>query len=94
MADFTPHERPKWCPHQDCRFVLNTQGLGCVGRLPEPIDHDGVLNDGRFCIQCNPGVFDLQVNRGDLWGLGRLFKALYPSSPFGHSIHSPEKPPE
>ena len=78
MADFTPHERPAWCPHQDCGFVLNTQGLACVGRLPEPIDHDGVMNDGRLCIKAGE-VFDLQVNRGDLWGLERLFKTLYPA---------------
>ena len=78
MADFASHERPAWCPHTDCRFVLNTQELACVGRLPEPVDHAGVPNDGRFCIKAGD-VFDLQVNRGDLWGLGRLFKALYPS---------------
>lgn len=81
MIDFTPHERPSWCPHQDCRFVLNTQSLGCVGRLPEPVDHDGVSNDGRLCIRTGggaDGIFDLQVNRGDLWSLSRLFKALYP----------------
>ena len=77
MADFASHERPAWCPHTDCQFVLNTQELACVGRLPEPVDHDGVSNDSRFCIKAGD-VFDLQVNRGDLWGLGRLFKALYP----------------
>ena len=76
---FTPHERPNWCPHQDCRFVLNTQGMACVGRLPEPVDHNGVDNDGRLCIKAG-GVFDLQVNRGDLHGLGRLFNALYPKA--------------
>jgi len=76
-TNFTPHERPKWCPHQDCVFVLNTQSLACVGRLPEPVDHDGAPNDGRLCIKAGE-VFDLQVNRGDLWGLGRLFKKLYP----------------
>ena len=60
--------------------MLNTQGLACVGHLPEPVDHDGVPNDGRFCILTDhvDMVIDLQVNRGDLWNLGRLFKALYP----------------
>lgn len=91
MGDFTPHERPKWCPHQDCEFVLNTQGLACVGRLPEPADHGDVkaANDGRFCMRDQDAgeITDWQVNRGDLWSLGRLFKALYPSSGFEHSIH-------
>jgi hypothetical protein len=73
------HKRPAWCPHPDCRFVLNTQELACVGRLPELVDHDGIPNDGRLCIQAD-GVIDLQVNKGDLWNLGRLFKALYPAS--------------
>lgn len=73
---FKSKERPEWCPHGDCQFVLNTQELACVGRLPKPIDHDGVPNDGRFCIKAGD-VFDLQVNQGDLWNLRRLFGALY-----------------
>jgi len=73
------HKRPEWCPHPTCQFVLNTQELACVGRLPEPVDHDGTPNDGRLCIFAG-GVFDLQVNRGDLWNLSRLFKALYSSA--------------
>lgn len=71
------HKRPDWCPHKDCRFVLNTQEMACVGRLPEPVDHGGIANDGRVCINAD-GVFDLQVNRGDLWNLRRLLGALYP----------------
>ena len=70
--------RPAWCPHPTCQFVLNSQGLACVGRLPAPEDHDGTPNDGRICIKAGD-VFDLQVNRGDLWNLRRLFDALYPS---------------
>jgi len=72
------HKRPAWCPHPDCQFVLNTQELACVGRLPEPERHDEGWNDGRLCINAD-GVIDLQVNRGDLWNLKRLFGALYPA---------------
>lgn len=69
--------RPSWCPHPDCQFVLNSQEMACVGRLPAPQLHDGVTNDGRVCLRAG-GTIDLQVNRGDLWNLKRLFDALYP----------------
>lgn len=73
--------RPAWCPHPDCQFVLNTQEVACVGRLPEPADHGEAtaVNDGRFCMrdQDSGDVIDWQVNRGDLWSLRRLFGALY-----------------
>ena len=75
-APFNSHVRPVWCPHADCDFILNSQGKACVGRLPAPVPHDGIDNDGRLCINAD-GVFDLQVNRGDLWNLKRLFQALY-----------------
>ncbi len=78
MSGFRSHERPAWCPHPNCLFVLNTQELACVGRLPEPVEHDGGLNDGRFCMKLDDEIMDIQVNRGDLWNLRRLFEVLYP----------------
>ena len=72
------HERPHWCPHLDCQFVLNIQELACVGRLPEPVEHDGGFNDGQFCMQLDDEGMAIQVNRRDLWNLKRLFEALYP----------------
>lgn len=82
MGEFRNHERPDWCPHKDCQFVLNTQDAACVGRLPAPADHGAHkgINDGRFCMRdLDSGeVYDFQVHKGDLLGLKRLFVALYP----------------
>ncbi|KKN90030.1 hypothetical protein LCGC14_0231420 [marine sediment metagenome] len=79
-STFRSHERPGWCPHPDCHFVLNTQESwkkreACGGILPEPVEHDGGFNIKRLCIEAD-GVFDLQVNRGDLCNLERLIKVL------------------
>ena len=82
MTEFRNHDRPDWCPHADCQFVLHTQAMACVGHLPEPADHGphSKVNDGRFCMldADNGEVVDWQVNKGDLLGLKRLFGALYP----------------
>lgn len=84
MVEFRNHERPDWCPHSDCQFVLNTQELACVGKLPTPADHGSYkkVNDGRFCmLDTDSGnVTDWQVNKGDLVWLRRLFKVLYPTT--------------
>ncbi len=71
--------RPDWCPHADCAFVLATQDVLCVGRLPEPVLHDGFPNDGRICLKPfgDSEVYDFQINSGDAWNIKRLLHALY-----------------
>lgn len=72
-------ERPSWCPHQDCNFAYRVQDAACGGVLPKPTPHDGDSNTMRFCLNGaadNGGVFDLQVNKTDLWWFSRTFKAM------------------
>jgi len=72
-------ERPEWCPHSDCIFILLIQDAICAGKLPAPEPHDGDLNTHRICIAgVIPGgeVFDLQVNTTDLYHFRRLFDAI------------------
>lgn len=72
-------ERPRWCPHADCVFLRQTQGLICGGALPVPVDHDGTPNTHRFCMNGagdNGGVVDLQVNATDLQHFRWIFDAL------------------
>lgn len=73
--------RPEWCPHTDCACVVSTQGVLCVGKLPAPVLHDGMPNDGRICFRPfgDTNVVDFQINRGDAWNISRLLGALYPS---------------
>jgi hypothetical protein len=42
----------------------------CCGRLPKPEPHDDDFNTHRLCLNRageNDGVFDLQVNKSDLF---------------------------
>ena len=70
------NSRPAWCPHSDCAYRLQTQDAACIGRLPEPVDHDGTPNTNRLCLHGakddGEWTFDLQVNRGDVWNLMRI----------------------
>ena len=71
-------DKPSWCPHNDCVYLSWRQGF-CVGRLPVPISHEGVDNTHRWCLNGasdNGGVFDLQVNSGDLWNFVVLFDVI------------------
>ena len=79
--------RPEWCPHSDCIFLMSPQALMCVGRLPKLEKHDlgcsdgcdGHFNTHRWCLdtrETGHGIFDLQVNRGDLYAFGILFDAV------------------
>jgi hypothetical protein len=71
--------RPRWCPHQDCKFRLQFQDAMCGGELPDPAEHDGDFNHLRICLNGaadNGGVFDLQINRTDIFHLRRLFDSL------------------
>lgn len=71
-------ERPTWCPHSDCEFACHSQEAVCVGRLPAPEDHDGVANTHRLCLHGakddGEWVFDLKVNKGDVWNMTRILK--------------------
>jgi hypothetical protein len=72
-------ERPEWCPHQDCIFQRRAMDSLCGGKLPEPVEHDGDFNTHRLCINGampNDEVFDLQVNKGDLFWFRFIFEAL------------------
>ena len=79
MTETWTQERPAWCPHADCRFRRQTQGLVCGGELPEPVPHDGVDNTHRLCLDGaadDGGVLDLQVNANDLAHFRFVFDAL------------------
>lgn len=69
-------ERPKWCPHSTCQFLRSIQGVMCCGELPELEPHDKDYNTHRFCLNGagnDGGVFDLQVNKGDIFHFRVLF---------------------
>ncbi|KKP51572.1 MAG: hypothetical protein UR43_C0019G0015 [candidate division TM6 bacterium GW2011_GWF2_33_332] len=72
-------KRPVWCPHLDCNFKTHSQNLMCVGYLPKPERHDDSLNDYRLCIdtrETGHDIFDLQINKGDVWNLIRILKTI------------------
>lgn len=72
-------ERPAWCTHKDCRFKRRAQDALCCGHLPEPEPHDGGFNIYRICLNGadkDGGVFDLQINKTDIYYLRKMFIAL------------------
>ena len=78
------NKRPKWCPHVDCIWKVQSQDLMCVGKLPKPETHGSDFNDHRLCIdtrETGHGIFDLQVNWGDCWDLIRLLNTIKPEPP-------------
>ena len=76
MSEQWKQERPAWCPHSDCQFHMRTQDSACAGKLPIPVDHDGIENTHRLCLHGakddGEWTFDLQINRGDAWNLNRV----------------------
>jgi hypothetical protein len=70
-------QRPKWCGHKDCQCLVTLQDTCCGGRLPRPVPHDEDFNTHRICIETEGVVFDLMVNRTDVFVLGRLFSAVH-----------------
>jgi hypothetical protein len=79
--------RPQWCPHQDCRFQVQFQEAMCGGDLPAPSEHDGDFNHHRLCLAGaadNGGVFDLQINKTDIFHLRRIFDKLQQASSSTH----------
>lgn len=79
MSETGKNERPAWCPHSSCAFLRQTQGLICVGALPEPVMHAETPNTHRLCLaEALPSgeVFDLQVNTTDAYHFRRMFDAI------------------
>ena len=71
--------KPDWCPHEDCKFKVQSQSMMCVGELPSPEPHDNDFNTHRLCLdtrETGHGIFDLQLNRGDACNLIRLLKTI------------------
>lgn len=71
--------RPDWCPHNDCVFQIHTQNSMCRGKLPKPEPHDDDFNTHRLCIDTREtgyGIFDLKVNKTDLWNLKRIIETI------------------
>lgn len=83
-------ERPEWCPHQDCVFLRQSQGLLCGGHLPKPEPHDGDENTHRLCIKA-AGVFDLQINRTDCDSIRFILDALDEKKTSWRSYHKREE---
>lgn len=74
--------KPKWCPHQDCKFLMNNQDLMCVGILSKPEPHGNDVNTHRFCLderETGHGIHDLQINKTDAWYFKRLFDKILTS---------------
>ncbi len=69
-------ERPSWCPHSDCGFRMRVQDAICGGYLPKPEPHLDDFNDMRLCFNADGGPFDLQVNKSDLYHIGRVLAVL------------------
>lgn len=68
-------KKPDWCPYKNCRFLKQSQDKICLGELPMPINHDGIENTHRFCLdtrETGHGIFDLQINKGDAWNMRRI----------------------
>lgn len=80
MTEFWKQERPTWCPHQACQFVMRTQDSACVGQLPQPEPHGEDTNTHRLCLHGakddGEWNFDLQINATDAWHLGRLLNRV------------------
>lgn len=72
-------ERPSWCPHDTCIFRKRAMDSMCCGRLPEPSPHGADFNTHRLCLNGasdDGGVFDLQINKTDVWWLGWIMEPV------------------
>ena len=71
--------RPDWCPYKDCRFKRRAQNAMCCGHLPKPVPHDVDFNIYRLCLNKmgkDGGVFDLQINKTDIYYFRKMFISL------------------
>ncbi len=78
MTEVWKQKRPGWCPHR-CHYLMSVQGKICAGKLPKPEQHEGDFNTHRVCmfgVLPNLEVFDLQVNKTDLYHFERVFDAI------------------
>jgi len=74
-------QRPAWCPHQTCQFKRRVTDTMCAGRLPKRESHDGDHNTHRLCLNGasdSGAVFDLQINKTDVYWFRWLFEAIFP----------------
>lgn len=78
-------DRPDWCPHPECLFLMNSQDMVCTGKLPEQTPHDNDFNTHRICFdtrETHKEVFDLQINKTDSWHFKRhMENILNPTTP-------------
>lgn len=78
-------ERPDWCPHSDCRFLVRSQDSVCIGEMPEPRMHGGIENTHRMCQRGAPDdgswLHAVEWNRGDAWNLWRCLNAVWGFTP-------------
>ncbi len=71
--------KPDWCIHKKCKFLAQSQNKMCVGELPKLEPHGMVFNTHRFCLdttETGHGIFDLQINWTDAWGMRRLLNLI------------------
>ena len=72
-------DKPDWCSHKDCNLKVNSQNMVCLGKLSEPLPHNGDFNTHRFCLdtrETGHGIFDLQINWSDAWNFIRILKLV------------------
>ena len=72
-------KRPDWCPYRNCKILRTLQDKMCAGELPKSIKHDDDFNTHRFClfgVLKENEIFDLQVNKSDLYIFRLLFNAI------------------
>lgn len=74
-------ERPSWCPHSDCGFLVRSQDAICIGKLPTAQMHDGIENTHRLCQRGAPDdgewLHKVEWNKGDAWNLWRCLNAAF-----------------
>jgi len=76
-------EIPSWCPHSGCCIIWKLKGYMCCGSLSSPSPHNGDFNTHRFCLNnVDDGgeVFDLLINKTDVWWFRRMFNAMFPKA--------------
>ncbi len=81
MAD--TNKKPNWCPHANCIVLTCFQDKMCSGKMPKPEPHDNDFNTHRLCLKDslpNNEIFDLQVNRTDMYHFGLIFDGLMRSA--------------